>query len=169
MVLSNAERQARYKARLKELAARGELSPAQIETLREARLRRRMWKRSLVRLRSGDMRMFTNNVDTTAQQTESVLHWIADIDRLLERFDPLNLTIDGNVELGDVSTREAMQMFAGWFATYDTDKDGLAVNLRFFQEESLAATDAQAHHRNYGMVAEDMWSISPVYVVSESN
>lgn len=161
MVLTNAERQARYRERLKQLAARGVMSPAQAEMLADIRRRLREWRRSISAFESGQMWLRTNGVDQSASHLDMLKGMIATNERLLDEYDPDNLTTDGNVELGALSAHESAQVLPGAWVSYRLDDDRLARDLRFYGLESHARTDALQAGRAFGVIAQDMWSIEP--------
>jgi hypothetical protein len=160
MVLSNAERQARYRQRRQQLAARGVMSLAQAEILTDVRVRLREWKRSIAAFGEGRMRLTTNNVDTTSEHVSMLKGMIARNEALLTQYDPDGLTADGNVEIGEVTPQESSGVLPGRWIAYSLDDRGRAVNLRLYDAESHARTDAMAAGRYAGVVADDMWSIS---------
>ena len=161
MVLSNAERQARYRERIKQLAARGVMTPIQAEMLADTRKRLREWRRSLAAFAEGRMWLKTNNVDRTAEHIAMLRGMITTNERLLAQYDPDGVTADGNIEIGDVSPQESAGILPGRWVSYALDDRDNAVNLRLYDVESAARTDALQRGRSVGVVADDMWSITP--------
>jgi hypothetical protein len=162
MALSNAERQARYREKRKQLAARGVMSEAHRESLLDLRRHLREWRRSLAAFAEGRMRMTTNNVDTTAEHVVRVRRMIAHNEAVLLRFDPHGLTADGNIEIGEVSAHESAGVFPGRWVAYSLDEQGRAVKLRVYTAEGAARADARLGAGRYaGRVHDDMWAISP--------
>jgi hypothetical protein len=160
MVLSNAERQARYRERLKQLAARGLMSAVQSELLSVTRKHLREWRRSVAAFAEGRMRTMTNNVDTTSQHVSMLKEMIARNEALLAQYDPEGVTADGNIEIGDVPPSESSGVLSGRWVSYSLDKHGCAIDLRLYDAEAPARADAAVPGRHVGVVADDMWSIS---------
>jgi len=162
MPLSNAERQARYREKRRQLAAKGMITDVQQQTLLDLRRHLREWRRSLAAFAQGRMRMTTNNVDTTAEQVVRVRRMIAYNEAVLTRFDPDGLTADGNIEIGEVSAHESSGVFPGRWVAYSLDDQGRAVKLRVYTAEGAARADARMGAGRYaGLVHADMWAISP--------
>jgi hypothetical protein len=95
MVLSNAERQARYRARLKELAARGTLSPVQADMLADTRKRLREWRRLISSYTGGRGWFGVNGVDRTANHIAMLQDLVRTNEALIAQFDPDGHTDDG--------------------------------------------------------------------------
>lgn len=162
MPLTNAERQARYRERIKQLAARGVMSPIQAQLLSDARRHIREWRRSIAAFDEGHMRLFTNHVDTSADHARQLERLIVQNEALLAQYDPEGLTADGNVELGDIAPERSSNLWPERWVTYALDGIGRAAQLRTFDSEAVARADARRPGRNLGQVAADMWSIDPV-------
>jgi hypothetical protein len=161
MTLSNAERQARYRERLKQLAARGVMTPIQAQLLADTRKRLRECRRSLAAFAEGRMWLRVNSVDRTAEHAGMLRGMIATNEALIAEYDPDGLTADGNIEIGDVSPQESVGVLPGRWVSYALDDHGNAVNLRVYDVESLARSDALQSNRDVGIVADDLWSITP--------
>jgi hypothetical protein len=161
MVLSNAERQARYRERLKQLAAKGVMSPLQAQMLTDVRRHLREWRRSIAAFAEGRMKLWTNHVDTTAEHVAMLEKMIATNEQLLVQYDPDDLTADGSVELGEVTSREFNSVLPGRWVSYLLDDQGRAVDLHLFDDAKAARGHAWRSGRNVGVIGEDMWSISP--------
>lgn len=162
MPLTNAERQARYRERIKQLAARGVMSPIQAQLLSDARRHIREWRRSIAAFDEGHMRLFTNHVDTSADHARQLERLIVQNEALLAQYDPEGLTADGNVELGDIAPERSSDLWPERWVTYALDGIGRAAQLRTFDSEAAARADARRPGRKLGQVAADMWSIDPV-------
>lgn len=162
MPLTNAERQARYRERIKRLAARGVMSPIQAQLLSDARRHIREWRRSIAAFDGGYMRLFSNNVDISADHARQLERLIVQNEALLAQYDPEGLTADGNVELGDIAPERLSNLWPERWVTYALDRMGCAAQLRTFDSESAARADARQPGRNLGQVAADMWSIVSV-------
>jgi len=162
MPLTNAERQARYRERIKQLAARGVMSPIQAQLLSDARRHIREWRRSIAAFDEGHMRLFTNHVDTSADQARQLERLIAQNEALLAQYDPEDLTADGHVELGDIAPERSSNLWPDRWVTYALDRIGRAEQLQTFDSEAMARADGRRPGRNLGQVAADMWSIDPV-------
>ena len=161
MVLSNSERQARYRERLKQLATRGVLSPVQAQILTDARRQVREWRRSIVSFGGGQMWIRVGNVDRSAEHVASLTSLIANNERLLAEFDPDNETADGNLEIGEVSREEWAGLYAGRHVSYSLDERGRAVDIRCFDGDGAARIDARQLGRAHGVVGADNWSVAP--------
>jgi hypothetical protein len=162
MALSNAERQARYREKRKQLSARGVMSEAQRQTLLDLRRHLREWRRSRAAFAEGRMRMTTNNADTTAEHVVRVRRMIAYNEAVLARFDPDGLTADGNIEIGEVSAHESSGVVPGRWVAYSLDEQGRAVKLRLYTAEGAAKADAKMGAGRYaGRIHDDMWAITP--------
>lgn len=161
MVLSNAERQARYRERLKQLAARGVLSSAQAQLLTDARRQVREWRRSISSFAGGRIWIKVGNVDQSSEHITRLNALIANNDKLVAEFDPDDVTADGNVEIGEVSVQEFAEIYAGRWLSYSLDERERAVNIRGFEGEGMARVDARQPGRSYGIVGADNWSIEP--------
>lgn len=161
MVLSNTERQARYRNRLKQLATRGALSPVQLEILTEARYKLREQRRLRLSYEFGLGQFMFNGVDRTSDQIAMVESQIDQYERLLSRFDPDNQTADENLEIGAASQCEWAEVRAGRWVSFVLDSHGRATDLRAYDVESMARTDARQRDGRHGKVAADGWSIEP--------
>jgi hypothetical protein len=162
MALSNAERQARYREKRKQLVAKSQMSEAQRQALTDLRRHLREWRRSLAAFAEGRMRMTTNNVDTTAEHVVRVRRMIAHNEAVLSRFDPDGLTADGAIDIGEVSAHESSGVFPGRWVAYSLDDQGRAVKLRVYTDEGAAKADARLGAGRYaGRVHDEMWAISP--------
>lgn len=99
MVLSNAERQARYRERLKAAAARADpMTPERFELLNRLRLRNVAAKARIEMLRSGVLRLHETTLegqrDVTNEALARELTVIAENERILAMYDPDDLTSD---------------------------------------------------------------------------
>lgn len=137
------------------------MTPIQAEMLADTRKRLREWRRSLAAFAEGRMWLKTNNVDRTAEHIAMLTGMITTNEGLLAQFDPDGVTADGNIEIGDVSPQESAEILAGRWVSYALDDRDNAVNLRLYDVESAARTEALQRGRNVGVVADDMWSITP--------
>jgi hypothetical protein len=162
MVLSNAERQARYREKMRQLAARGAMSPAQAEVLFRVRLHLREWKRSIAFFEDREMRLYTNNVDTSDQHVAMLRRLVADNELLLKRYDPDELTADDAIEPGEMPRGQCMNLLPGRYVTYRLDDAGRASELALFETELQARAHAAGNTLGVGVVGDDMWSIAPV-------
>lgn len=92
MVLTNAERQRRYKERLKAKAAQAQLTPARIELLQKLRRRRDASLHQIELLEAGTIRLHQvtpdGQRDISAEAIASERAKIDEIDRMLAEYDP---------------------------------------------------------------------------------
>lgn len=162
MALSNQERQARYRIRLKELAARSELNEVLINTLMETRRHIREWKRSIALLDAGIMHLHINDADVSADHAVHLRGVIATNQRLLDRHDPEGLTHDGNIELAEAPRHLVHERWEGRPVTYRLDAEGAAVILRTFETPAEAGSHAACSlDSRAGTVGDEMWSVVP--------
>lgn len=97
MVLSNAERQALYRKRLKAAAEAAQISDAKAELLREFRRRIVRSREQIELMREGRFGLYERfgdgtRADLTAQAIEDAERAISEYDRLLALYDPEGLT-----------------------------------------------------------------------------
>jgi hypothetical protein len=162
MALSNQERQARFQARRRELAARSEPNEALLQMMAETRRHIREWKRSVALFDGGIMRLRSNNADVSDDHSAHLRQVIETNRALLDRYDPDGLTDDGNVEVSQVPRHLIQEMWKGRPVTYRLNPDGSAVVLRAFE----AVAEARMHAAGdpeamVATVADDMWSLIP--------
>lgn len=98
MVLSNKERQARYRARLKAAAdSSTALSEALVELLVRHRETILELRRQIALLEDGSIRFLRGNVDATEEALERARRQLADLESLVQRHDAEGVTkIDGD-------------------------------------------------------------------------
>jgi len=105
MVLSNAQRQARYRSRLKELAAIARISEDKAETLLNLRRHQEDWARQVRRLMVGETRIYSSDVDVSPDEVTRLLKQIADTVSLLAKHDPEGVTAPEGPEAEQLDQR----------------------------------------------------------------
>lgn len=97
MVLTNAQRQALYRRRIKAQAAQAAMTPARFDLLQDLRRRQIESRAQIERMEAGVFRIHETTVegqrDITAQAIELERSKIADVDRVLALYDPDGLTV----------------------------------------------------------------------------
>ncbi len=161
MALSNAERQARYRQRLKSLAAQAEMTELKADLLVGARGNLRQWRHYIAMFAGKRLSIRCNGSDITPEHVAMLRRGISSHEALLEQYDPEGRTKDGNVEIGDVPPDIEAAIWAARPVSYVLGSSGLAADLRLFASPSAAVTDAEAHpDRSVGWVGDDGWSIA---------
>jgi len=161
MTLTNAERQARYRERLRRLASRvATLNPILADLLIRTRLNIREWKRSLALFEAGLMHIYAGQEDRTAEQVTNLRRMIAENGALLAQYDTEGLTIDGDIELGNIGADIVAQLWAGRPVSYMLDMSESAIDLRLFETDAAAQIDAASPGRRAGRIGEQGWSIA---------
>jgi hypothetical protein len=162
MGLTNAQRQARHRERLKRIVAEAAtLSPIMADLLLRTRVNIREWKRAAARFESGDMHFYTNREDRSADHVANLRRMIAENGALLAKYDPEGLMSDGNAELGDIPPVMGVEMWPGRPVSFVLNREGLAEELRLFTSASMARTDASTTPgRLSGKIGEDGWSVA---------
>jgi hypothetical protein len=160
MVLTNAERQARYRERIKALAAKAEMTETQAQLLYGARCRLRQWKLQLAKCEAGEIHLTRNRIDITVEHAAQLRGQIAEGREFLRQFDPEDRTRDNDIEFGEVSPNLASELWPGRAVTYTLDPEGFATDLRVFPSDSAAAFDASQEGRHAGWLSDDIWSIT---------
>jgi hypothetical protein len=162
MALTNAERQARHRERLKRLVAQGRMTPVRADLLADTRRRIRENRRSAVLFDRGEMRLLWGNSDHSAAHVSELRRQIAEGERLLAEYDPDDLTKDDNVEIGDIGHLSPRQLGAGQIVIYSLDAGGRAVVLTPFDSEGGAIAFVRGVSGRFaGTVGDDNWSIVP--------
>jgi hypothetical protein len=162
MALTNSERQARYRDRLKHAATQApQLHIVMVDLILRTRLNIREWKRMLPRYESGQSRFYTNNVNATPEAIANLERMIAENSALLAQHDPDGLVVDGNIELAEIPACIGVQLWPSRPVSYVLNEDGLAKDLRVFPSDQAAQWDAaSAPDRRAGRIADDGWSIA---------
>jgi hypothetical protein len=162
MVLTNAERQARYRERLKAAASRASsMTPMLADLMLRTRLNIRNWKCHVALFGAGQMHLYKNHADCTEEHVATLRRMIEENGALLHQYDPDGLTSDGDVEFGEIPARLAPELWAGRPVTYVLNSDGLAEQIRPFDTGRQAEFDAAGSHgRLVGRVGEQRWSIN---------
>jgi hypothetical protein len=155
MALSNREKQARWRERMR---GRGAIIE---EMMRRTRKDVREWQRFLAVLATGISRFYTNNVDTTADVIAQTESRIRENTRLLLQYDPEDLTHDGEVEIGDISPTAPQELWRGRAVSYALDDEGRACRVRAYDSISIAKTDAVQPGRFSGVIGDEAWSVRP--------
>jgi len=81
---------------------------------------------------------------------------------LVDHYDPDGLIADEDIEFGDVPPDLASSVWKGRPVSYAVDPEGRAHQLRLFESDSAAATEAaMTAGRLAGRVGDESWSIKP--------
>jgi hypothetical protein len=156
MVLTNREKQARHRERLRDRSTA--LNRVLVNTRRRLR-EQHSW---IARFDEGLLRMTRDGVDCTAEQVAMVRGWIAESIALLQEQDPDGLTRDGNIEIGDISPARSQELYRDKPVSYAIDAEGRAVRLKLFESDSAAQAEAgMTEGRFAGRIGEEGWSILP--------
>jgi hypothetical protein len=128
----------------------------------------REWKRTIALISGGYMHVRTNGVDRSSEQASIFRRMIHENQALVDRYDPEGLVADDDIELGDIPAHQAQSLWKERPVSYAPDTEGRAVQLRLFDSDSAAATDAAMFQgRRSGRIGDEGWSIKPAAITTD--
>jgi hypothetical protein len=156
MAISNAERQAQHRERLK--AKRTIMDELVISTRRNLR----EWRRSAALLTAGSMRVGWNGEDQSGEHVLRLNKIINENQHLVDQYDPEGLLKDDDIEIGDVDDCLASQLWHGRHVSYLLDEQGRAYDIMAYNDIISAKADSGAAScRYFGTIGAEGWSITP--------